>query len=52
MEIGSIAVVGLGVLMLAYDPDSWLSAVVIIVICGFSAAVILWMLLLRRRAIH
>ena len=52
MEIGSIAIVGLGVLMLAFDPDSWLSAVAIIVICGFSAAVFLWMLLLRRRASH
>jgi hypothetical protein len=52
MEIGSIAIVGLGVLMLAFDPDSWLSAVAIIVAFGFSAAIFMWMLLLRRRASH
>ena len=52
MEIGSIAFVGLGVLMLAFDPDSWLSAVAIIVAFGFSAAIFMWMLLLRRRASH
>jgi hypothetical protein len=38
--------------MLVFDPDSRLGAVAIIVICGFSAAVFLWMLLLRRRASH
>ena len=52
MVIGSIAVVGLGIVMLVFDPDSRLGAVAIIVICGFSAAVFLWMLLLRRRASH
>jgi hypothetical protein len=50
MEIGSIAFVGLGVLMLAFNPDSWLNTVAIIVAFGFSAAIFMWMLLLRRRA--
>ena len=52
MEVASIAFIGLGVLMLAFDPDSWLGAVAIIVIFVFSAAVFMWMLLLRRRASH
>jgi hypothetical protein len=51
MEVASIAFIGLGVLMLAFDPDSWLGAVAIIVIFVFSAAVFMWMLL-RRRASH
>jgi hypothetical protein len=52
MEIASIAFIGLGFVMLAIDPDSWLGAVAVIVIFVFSAAVFLWMLLLRRRASH
>jgi hypothetical protein len=51
MEIASIAVVGLGIVMLVFDPDSRLGAVAIIVIFVFSAAVFMWMLL-RRRASH
>jgi hypothetical protein len=52
MEIASIAFIGLGFIMLAFDPDSWLGAVAIIVIFVFSAAIFMWMPLLRRRASH
>ncbi|ODR95989.1 hypothetical protein AUC69_01805 [Methyloceanibacter superfactus] len=50
LEIGLLAGVGVGVVTLIVDPANWLTALALIVLCGFLAAFGMWMIILRRRA--
>jgi uncharacterized membrane protein YccC len=50
LEIGALAFVGLGILIIVIDPGNWLMALGSIVFFGFCAAVAARMLILRRRA--
>jgi Ca2+/Na+ antiporter len=50
LEIGALAFVGLGIVIIVIDPGNWLIALGSIVFFGFCAAVGARMLVLRRRA--
>ena len=48
--IGSLVGVGVGAVMLVVDSSNWLPALALIVVCGFLAVAVIWMIVLRRRA--
>jgi Ca2+/Na+ antiporter len=50
LEIGALAFVGLGIVIIVIDPGNWLIALGSIVFFGFCAGVGARMLVLRRRA--
>ena len=48
LELGSVAFVGCGILMIVVDPGQWLPALGVVTFFGLCTAVFTWQLMLRR----